>query len=152
MKQFINRLFLPGQISVLLITLTGSSFMAPTAAKAQQTKIYTDEEKVFKDAQQLFREEKYAVSMQLFKQTIDHIDYWHETNRTLVNTDAHYYFTMCALRLGQADGEKYALRFLEMFNSAPREQMVSFELARYYFQKNKLKEAIPFTKPPASTT
>ncbi|UYQ91317.1 tetratricopeptide repeat protein [Chitinophaga horti] len=144
MKQFINRLLLPGQFSVLLITFAGSSLLTSTVASAQQTKIYTDEEKVFKHAQQLFREEKYAVSMQLFKQTIDHIDYWHETNRTLVNTDAHYYFTICALRLGQADGEKYALRFLQMFNNGPREQLVSFELARYYFHKNKLKEAIPY--------
>lgn len=144
MKQFITRLFLPGHFSVLLITFAGTALVAPTAAKAQQTRIYTDEEKVFKDAQQLFREEKYAVSMQLFKRTIDHIDYWHETNRTLVNTDAHYYFAMCALRLNQADGEKYALRFFEMFNNSPREQMLSFELARYYFQANKLKEAIPF--------
>ncbi len=123
----------------LLAGITGA-----TAVKAQQTRVYTEPDKIFKEAQQLYREGKYAVSMQLFRQTIDEIGYFQETNRSLVNTDAHYYYAMCALRLQNADAEKKALDFIGRYNNSAREQMISFELARFYFRRNKLTEAIPY--------
>lgn len=126
-------------VFLLLAGLTGA-----TAAQAQQTRVYTEPDKLFKEAQQLYREGKYAVSMQLFKQTIDQIGYFQETNRSLVNTDAHYYYTMCALKLQNADAEKKALEFIKAFNNSAREQLVSFQLARFYFHRNKLTEAIPY--------
>ncbi|SFE04326.1 TolA-binding protein [Chitinophaga sp. CF118] len=123
-----------------MITL---GILTAPVAKAQQTRIYTDPDKVFKDAQQLFQQEKYAVAMQLFRQTIDNISYFQETSRSLVKTDAQYYYTVCALKLGQPNGEKLALEFLALYNNNAREQLVSYQLAKYYFHQNKLKEAIP---------
>lgn len=114
------------------------------AASAQQTRVYTEPDKVFKEAQQLYREGKFAVSMQLFRQTIDDISYFQETNRSLVNTDAHYYYVMCALKLQNEDAEKKALAFLKEFNNYAREQLVSFQLGRYYFNRNRFSEAIPY--------
>ncbi|WP_346320041.1 tetratricopeptide repeat protein [Chitinophaga sp. YIM B06452] len=126
-------------VLLFLAGITGA-----TAASAQQSRIYTEPDKTFKEAQQLYKEGKYAISQQLFKQTIDGIGYFSETNRSLVNTDAHYYYAMCALKLGNDDAEKKALEFLKYFNNSAREQMVSFQLARFYFNANKLQEAIPY--------
>ncbi|QEH41296.1 tetratricopeptide repeat protein [Chitinophaga sp. XS-30] len=141
MKLFTRKNFSlpPMHVLLLLAGLTGA-----TAAEAQQTRVYTEPDKVFKEAQQLYREGKYAVSMQLFRQTIDDIGYFQETNRSLVNTDAHYYYTMCALKLQNADAEKKALEFIKSHNNSAREQLVSFQLARFYFHRNKLSEAIPY--------
>ncbi|MGX5817290.1 tetratricopeptide repeat protein [Chitinophaga lutea] len=141
MKLFTRKKFPFPPLHVLFLTagITGA-----TAAHAQQTSIHRDPDKAFKEAQQLYRDGKYAVSMQLFKQTIDGIGYFSETNRSLVNTDAHYYYAMCALRLQNEDAEKKALAFLKNFNNNAREQMVSFALARFYFHRNKLTEAIPY--------
>ena len=36
-----------------------------------------------------------------------------------------------------------ALDFLAFYNNNAREQLVSYQLAKYYFHQNKLKEAIP---------
>lgn len=141
MKLFTRKNFSlpPMHVFLLLAGLTGA-----TATQAQQTRVYTEPDKLFKEAQQLYREGKYAVSMQLFKQTIDEIGYFSETNRSLVNTDAHYYYAMCALKLQNADAEKKALEFIKTFNNSAREQLVSFQLARFYFHRNKLTEAIPY--------
>lgn len=126
------------------VLLLAAGVISAAATQAQQTRVHTEPDKDFKEAQQLYREGKYAVSMQLFKKTIDEIGYFQETNRSLVNTDAHYYYTMCALKLQNEDAEKKALDFIHTFNNSAREQMVSFQLARFYFHRNKLTEAIPY--------
>lgn len=141
--QFIRKVFIPGHLYLSMLVFAGTGIAGLPAAQAQQTRIYTDPEKVFKDAQQYFQQEKYSVSMQLFKQTIDNIDYFHESNRDLVKTDAYYYYTVCALKLQQDNAEKIALEYLKIFNNNAREQLVSYQLAKYYFHQNKLKEAIP---------
>ncbi|MET6998321.1 tetratricopeptide repeat protein [Chitinophaga defluvii] len=142
--QFIRKIFVPGQLYLSLLAFAGTGIVAIPAAQAQQTRVYTEPDKVFKEAQHFFQQGKYAVSMQLFRQTIDNIDYFQETNRDLVKADAHYYYTVCALILKQENAEKLALDYLKRFNNGPREQLVSYQLARYYFHQNKLKEAIPY--------
>lgn len=137
--QFIRKILISGHFYFLLAFCA----LAAPAANAQQTRIYTDPDKVFKNAQQLFQQEKYAVAMQLFRQTLDNISYFQETSRSLVKTDAQYYYTVCALKLGQANAEKLAKEFLANYNNNAREQLVSYQLAKYYFHQNKLKEAIP---------
>ncbi|PSL30804.1 tetratricopeptide repeat protein [Chitinophaga ginsengisoli] len=138
--QFIRKFLVPGHLYLFLASFC---ILAAPVSKAQQTRVYTEPDKVFKDAQQLFQQEKYAVAMQLFRQTIDNISYFQETSRSLVKTDAQYYYTVCALKLGQANAEKLALDFLAFYNNSAREQLVSYQLAKYYFHQNKLKEAIP---------
>lgn len=138
--QFIRKFLVPGHWYLFLVSFC---LLAAPVLKAQQTRVYTEPDKVFKDAQQLFQQEKYAVAMQLFRQTIDNITYFQETSRSLVRTDAQYYYTVCALKLGQANAEKLAQEFLASYNNSAREQLVSYQLAKYYFHQNKLKEAIP---------
>lgn len=141
MKLFTRKNFSlpPLHVLFLIAGIAGSA-----AVNAQQTRIYTEPDKTFKEAQRLYRDGKYAISMQLFKQTIDDISYFQETNRSLVNTDAHYYYTMCALKLQNEDAEKKALDFIKNYNNSAREQMVSYQLARFYFHRNKFTEAIPY--------
>ncbi|SKA41290.1 TolA-binding protein [Chitinophaga eiseniae] len=141
--QFIRKVYIPGHLYLSMLTFAGAGIAGMPAAHAQQTRIYTEPEKVFKDAQQYFQQEKYSVSMQLFKQTIDNIDYFHETNRDLVKSDAYYYYTVCALKLGQGNAEKTALEYLKIFNNNAREQLVSYQLGKYYFHQNRFKDAIP---------
>ncbi|MFY0254495.1 tetratricopeptide repeat protein [Chitinophaga sp. 30R24] len=141
--QFLRKIFIPGHLYVSLLAFAGAGMAGLPAAQAQQTRKYTDPEKVFKDAQQYFQQEKYAVSMQLFRQIIDNIDYFHGSNRDLIKTDAYYYHTICALKLQQDDAEKEALTFLKLANNNAREELVSYQLAKYYFRQNKFKEAIP---------
>lgn len=113
-------------------------------ASAQQSYIYLHPDKTFRDARQLFEDGKYAVAMQLFRKTLDDIDYFQETNRQLVYQDAQYYYAVSALELDQPDGEQLAKKFISTVDNAPRRQLASFHLARYYFHQNKLKEAIPY--------
>lgn len=142
--QFIRKIVVSGHLHLSLLAFAAAGLLAISPARAQQTRIYTDQDKVFKDAQQLFQQEKYAVSMQLFRQVLDNINYFGETNRSLVKTDASYYYTVCALKLQQADAEKMALQFLKRTNNNAREQLVSYQLGKYYFHKNNFKEAIPY--------
>ncbi|ATL47978.1 hypothetical protein COR50_12820 [Chitinophaga caeni] len=144
MKQFITRIFISQRVTCWAIAVSGASVLVPSMTHAQQTKIYTDEDKTFKDAQLLYKEGKYAVALQMFRQVIDEVGYFKETNRSLVNADAHYYYAVCALKLGQPNAEQVALDYVKMFNNTPREQLLSYELGKYYFHKNQFKEAIPY--------
>ncbi|RAJ05089.1 tetratricopeptide repeat protein [Chitinophaga skermanii] len=143
MKQFITRIFISKQVACCVVA-TGAALIGSTAAIGQQTRVYTDTDKTFKDAQLLYKEGKYAVSMQLFKQVIDEIGRTQQSSRNLVYTDAQYYYTVCALKLGNPNAETLAEQFVKSSNNAAREQLVSYQLAKYYFQQNRFKDAIPY--------
>ncbi|GAA4315971.1 tetratricopeptide repeat protein [Compostibacter hankyongensis] len=117
--------------------------LAQTAA-AQQTAIHDQPDALFREAQEYFQLGKYAVAQQLFRKTLDDVDYFQKTNRELTWQDARYYYVICALQLGQPDGESLTKTFIEKTNNHARQQMASFQLARYYFHQNKVREAIPY--------
>lgn len=99
---------------------------------------------LFKQAQEYFQLGKYAVAQQMFRKTLDDISYFQETNRQLTYQDAQYYYAVCALELGNPDGEMLTKKFIDEVNNNARVQMASFRLARYYYRQNKVREAIPY--------
>lgn len=118
--------------------------LVSSRVQAQKTAAFSQPDKLFKEAQQYFSEGKYAVAMQLFKRTINEINYFQETNRQLVYQDANYYYVVCALKLQQPNAEELAKDYLSHFNNHPRQQLANYHLANYYFHQNKLREAIPY--------
>lgn len=119
-------------------------FVAPLRGTAQETAIYANADHIFRNAQDLYQQGLYADAQPLFRKTIDDIGYFKKTNRALVLQDAQYYYDICALLLGQPNGEALAKRYLTASDNSARRQLTAYQLARYYYRQNKLAEAIPY--------
>jgi tetratricopeptide (TPR) repeat protein len=114
------------------------------SAGAQQTMIYADQDKDFREGREYFQEGKYSVAMVQFKKIMDQIGYFQETNRQLVFQDATYYYDMCALELQLPNSETLAEDYISHVRNGPRVELASYYLARHYFQENRFAEAIPY--------
>lgn len=116
----------------------------PFAGMAQQTTFYKDPERLMKEAQQLYQQGLYADAQPLFRKTIDNIGYFQATNRQLALQDARYYYTVCAFKLDQPNAVSLAKNYIKEVSSAPRRELMNYQLGRYYFQQNEFRKAIPY--------
>ena len=55
-----------------------------------------------------------------------------------------YYYIVCGLKLNQEIAEDAAKRFIDATDNEPRQQLMSFYLAQYYFTKNDYASAITY--------
>lgn len=100
---------------------------------AQQTAIYFNEDKDFRDAQELFDKEKYAAAQQKFNRVCERItDKYSE-----VRMNAEYYSAICALELFNADAELALKKFIEVYPESPKANLANFQLGKFYFRKKK---------------
>jgi tetratricopeptide (TPR) repeat protein len=67
-----------------------------------------------------------------------------QSSHAYLNQDIEYYFLVCGLKLNQQVAEASAKRFIEAANNEPRQQMMSFHLARYYFVRNDFARAVVY--------
>ncbi len=113
-------------------------------ASAQETLVYADQDRDFREGREFFQEGKYAVAMVQFKKIIDKIGYFHATNRQLVLQDATYYYDICALELDQPYAEKVVTDFIAQVHNQPRAQLASYYLARHDYRQNRFADALPY--------
>src|ERR1700712_4467043 len=128
-----NRLFLPA----VLLFFCLSCFCQPNFN-------VTDPEKDFKEAKEYFIKDEYSLAYPLLKALLDKYPENTESSHAYLNQDVEYYYIVCGLELNQPVAEEAAHRFVEAANNEPRQQMMSFHLAKYYFIKNDFARAVTF--------
>jgi tetratricopeptide (TPR) repeat protein len=128
-----NRFF----FCLVLISLSGTCFSQPNFN-------VTDPEKNFKEAKEYFIKGEYSLAYPLLKPLLDKYPENTQSSHAYLNQDIEYYFIVCGLKLNQQVAEASAKRFVEAANNEPRQQMMSFHLARYYFTKNDFARAVVF--------
>jgi TolA-binding protein len=128
-----NRPFL----SIILSLLSISVFSQPNFN-------VSDPERSFKEAKEFFLKEQYSLSYPLLRE-IKH-EHSNETRarRTYLMQDVDYYYVVSGLKLNLPVAEAEAKTFVELANNEPRQQMMSYHLAKYYFVKNDYENAITF--------
>lgn len=124
-------------LSFVLAFFTLSSF-------AQANNNVTDPEKNFKEAKDYFIKGQYALAYPLLKPLLRQYPENTQTSHSYLNQDVEYYFIVCGLKMNQEIAEESAKIFVEAANNEPRQQMMSFHLARYYFNKNDFARAVIF--------
>ncbi len=102
----------------------------------------TDPEKNFKEAKEFFIKGDYSLAYPLLKPLLDKYPENTQSSHAYLNQDVEYYFIVCGLKLNQETAEASAKRFIDAANNEPRQQMMSFHLARYYFTKNDFARAV----------
>ena len=104
----------------------------------------TDPEKDFKIAKEFFLKEQFSLAYPLLRE----IRHKHENDlpsgRQYLKQDIQYYYIVCGLKLDQQVAESEAKSFIEVANNEPRQQMMSYHLAKYYFLKNDFENAITY--------
>jgi tetratricopeptide (TPR) repeat protein len=104
----------------------------------------TDPEKQFKEAKDLFIKEEYSLAYPLLKELKQHYPENTITDHTYLNQDVDYYYIVCGLRLDQPVAEAEAKQFIASANNEPRQQIMGYHLAKYYFVKGDYSNAITF--------
>ncbi len=104
----------------------------------------TDPEKDFKEAKEFFIKDQYSLAYPLLKPLLDKYPENTQSSHAYLNQDIQYYYIVCGLKLNQPVAEQAAQRFVDVANNEPRQQMMSFHLAKYYFTKNDFAHAVVF--------
>ncbi|MEP6951008.1 MAG: tetratricopeptide repeat protein [Ginsengibacter sp.] len=104
----------------------------------------TDPEKDFKEAKEYFIKDQYSLAYPLLKALVDKYPENTQSSHAYLNQDLEYYYIVCGLELNQPVAEDAAHRFIEAANNEPRQQIMSFHLAKYYFTKNDFARAVVF--------
>ena len=128
-----NRLLLP--FASLLLSLSCFS---------QANYNVTDPEKDYKEAKEFFIKDEYSLAYPLLKTLRDKYPENTQSNHAYINQDLEYYYIVCGLKLNQEVAEDEAHRFIDAANNEPRQQMMSYHLAKYYFTKNDFARAVVF--------
>ncbi|MEO6454171.1 MAG: tetratricopeptide repeat protein [Ginsengibacter sp.] len=102
----------------------------------------TDAEKNFKEAKDFFIREQYMLAYSLLKDLKQKYPENTQTSHLYVNQDIDYYYIVCGLKLNHQIAEAEAKNFIEVANNEPRQQIMGYNLARYYFIKKDYDNAI----------
>ncbi|HEV8079784.1 MAG TPA: tetratricopeptide repeat protein, partial [Chitinophagaceae bacterium] len=128
-----NRLFF---VVTLLIT------SIPVFSQANYN--VTDPERSFKEAKDFFMQEQYALAYPLLKELKQKHPENTASSHTYLNQDIEYYFIVCGLALDHQVAEEDAAKFIKVSNNEPRQQIMSYRLAKYYFIKKDFEHAISY--------
>ncbi len=115
-----------------------------TAATAQPTHTVTDPEKNYKNAKELFVKEQYALAYPLLKELKQQNPDNSISNHTYINDDLNYYLITCQLKLIQPVAVDEAKKYIEVTANQPRQQIMSYHLAKFYFTKNDFSNSITY--------
>lgn len=121
----------------ILLSITSSCF-------SQANFAVTDPERGFKQARDFFILGEYSLAYPLLQQLKDKYPENTTSDHTYLNQDLDYYYIVCGLKLNEQIAEDQAKRFITVANNEPRQQVMSYHLAKYYFTKNDFSHAVNY--------
>jgi len=108
----------------------------------QQTKIYTEKYKAFKDGMELYNKAQYQAAQTKFNQTVQGIDSPHDE----IRIDAEYYSAVCALELFSQDAEHLLNEFVYNHPDNVRTKTVFFNLGKHHYRRRRYRDALKYFK------
>ena len=111
---------------------------------AQANYFITDPQKNFKEAEDYFIKGEYSLAYPLLKPLLDKYPENTKSSHAYLNEDVEYYYTVCELKLNQEVAVDDAKRFIDAANNEPRQQLMSYHLAQYYFVRNDYARAVVY--------
>ncbi len=111
-------------------------------AFSQPTHVFTDQEKKFKEAKELFIKQQYALAYPLLQEVKQQTPDNQKTNNTYLFDDVNYYYIVSRLKLQLPIAENEATQYITWVNNEPRIQLMSYHLGKFYFLKDDFTKAI----------
>ena len=113
-------------------------------ASAQANYNVTDPERDFKEAKNFFIQQQYALAYPLLKDLKRKYPENTASSHTYLNQGIEYYYIVCGLALDHQVAEVQAKSFIAVANNEPRQQIMSYHLARFYFIRNDFENAVTY--------
>ncbi|MFD2787305.1 tetratricopeptide repeat protein [Hymenobacter rubripertinctus] len=120
------------------------SAAAPLAALAQQTQVFTNDERHFQEGLELFGRGKYGAAQQAFQRYLSLTERRQGELTPGRLADAEYYYALAGLYLFHPDAEDRILGFATHNPTHPKATQAYFELGKFYFNKKDYARAIDY--------
>lgn len=127
------------KIALLLVTLCLNY-----ALIAQQTTIYTEANKAFKNGLSLMESGVFAKAQTEFRKVINLLQPVNEQDAELLKIKSELNFAKCAVQLNLPEGEKLILDFIRKYSPDPIANQALVEVANYYYNAKKYDKALEF--------
>jgi TolA-binding protein len=125
----------------LFLLTAGVFFIA--ASFAQQTNFYKAPQDRFYEAKEYYQKEQYNLAYPILKELQQTITQSERINNAVVAQEVDYYAIACALKQNESRAELDAQVYVDVTKNNARAQMMSFQLAEYYFRQQRFDEALP---------
>ena len=126
-----KKLYLP----LLLSAITTFSF-------AQKTFFYDDAQGKFNEAKEYYQKGQYNLAYPIFKELQQSLTESDKVNTPVVAQEINYYTLASALMQNEERAEQEALNYITVTKNTARVQMMSFQLAEFYFRLQRFSEAV----------
>ncbi len=108
---------------------------------AQSTKTYNDPDADFKQAKELYQQQKFSLAYPLFEKL--YLDDERKSSIPIsVQTEAKYYSIVCRLQLNDVTAVDAANDFISLEHNAPRIEMMCYQLGEYYYKHQDFADAL----------
>lgn len=111
---------------------------------AQPTHVFTDAEKQFKEAKELFIKQQYVLAYPLLQEVKKQYPDEQKSNNVYLHDDVNYYYIVCRLKLQLPVAEEEAKHYIDWINNEPRLELMSYHLGKFYFTKNDFTNAVKY--------
>lgn len=106
--------------------------------EAQKTLVYAHEDADFREALELFQNEKFTIAQRKFKKIYDRIEAPHSE----IKMNAEYYVALCALELFNKDAEYLFIKFIDHHPQSPKVRRARYLLGIYNYRKHRWSSTI----------
>lgn len=101
--------------------------------EAQKTLVYAHEDADFREALELFQNEKFTIAQRKFKKIYNRIEAPHSE----IKMNSEYYVALCALELFNKDAEYLFIKFIDHHPQSPKVRRSRYLLGIYNYRKHR---------------
>ena len=112
------------------------------SATAQLTHSFTDTEKKFKEASDLFSKQQYALAYPLLQYLKFESTNRYTASSTYCEDDVNYFYIVTGLKLDLPIAEEQANQYLNWGINKARKEQMSYHLGKYYFLKDEFRKSL----------
>lgn len=117
-----------------------SFLLGSFAVQAQQSYVYTQENKDFYEAVKLYNEQQYAVAQMLF----DRIKLNNASDE--IQSESAYYSANCAIRLGQEGAEQRINQFIYEYPTSAKQSQAFIDVSNFYFTQANYSKSLQYAE------
>ena len=118
--------------------------LSASLVQAQPNHNITDPERDFKTAKQYFIQQQYGLAYPILSELATYAQSNPSGAYMYQQDDVRYYWIVTRLKLQIPAAEAEALQYSQWVNNDPRQQLMHFHLAQYYFTQSKYPEALKY--------
>jgi tetratricopeptide (TPR) repeat protein len=115
-----------------------------TALVAQKTMAFSDPAREFKEALEIYDQQKYNIAYNRFISFIESYEELNDSRNNMLLADAYYYKASCAAYQKDPKTESYYLAYLDRFKGHSFANNAYNDLGNWYFAQNNFKDALSY--------